>query len=108
MWVFTQDGYFSAVKNGYCMNDEVMVRSREKDDLVRLSEVTKFKGTILYNPDDDYPFRVIMKKSVFAAYLAWKVQTIEYEQFRQFIRDVDGEDKRAIAYSSVWAALKNA
>ena len=107
MWIFTQDGFFSAVKNEFCRNDELMIQSRNKQDLINFSQVTGVKATILYNPDEDYLWRIIVKKTVLASYLAWRTQAIDYESFRDVVRDLDGDDRRAIAYSSVWAALKN-
>jgi len=35
MWLFTTDGFYSVVKKD-CLPDEVLVRTRQKIDLVRL------------------------------------------------------------------------
>jgi len=42
MWIFTRDGFFSAVFDKYCKRGELMIRSRCKNDLDRLSK--KLRG----------------------------------------------------------------
>jgi hypothetical protein len=40
MWIFCKDGFFSAVQNRDCQEDEVMVRARIREDVERLATAT--------------------------------------------------------------------
>jgi len=106
MWAFTRDGFYSVVHDRYCQHDELMVRSRDKRDLVRLSKKVPL-GTILETRNADYRYRAVIKRSCLAAYLSHEALEIDYDNFKSSIHGMDDDDVREIAYHSVWTGLKN-
>jgi hypothetical protein len=69
MWVFTRDGFFSVVKKE-CKADEVMVRARQKSDLLGLGKKLNLTLCIQTDAGTDYAFRAVLKQSDWAGYLA--------------------------------------
>jgi hypothetical protein len=107
MWVFTKDGFFSAVWDKQCKGDEVMVRARCREDLCRLSK--KLKG---YCDDDlieelseaGYGFRMKIAKHEWADYLAEYARSIDYADAKKNLVS-PGDNYRQEAYFKVWEAL---
>ena len=106
MWVFTRDGFYSVVHDRYCQQDELMVRSRDKRDLARLSKKVPL-GTVLETRNADYRYRAVIKRSSWAAYLSHEALEIDYDNFKSSIHGMDEDEVREIAYHSVWTSLKN-
>ena len=61
MWIFTREGYFSTVQKD-CGADEVLVRSRQRCDLVRLGEKLGLKLQIKKTLLSDYRYRAVREK----------------------------------------------
>lgn len=109
MWIFTEIGFFSAV----VVDDEpsvVMVRARAKKDLERLIEAIDHMGAeppeILEWENRDYPYRILLMKSEWADVLALLANRIDYPNFKNRVKEVDGV-ARAGLYSSIWATMLN-
>jgi hypothetical protein len=107
LWIFTKDGFYSAVFDKYCNRGELMVRSHCKDDLCRLSK--KLQGycddsQILEIEHADYQYRMKIKKHMWADYLTNCALDIDYADVKQSIIPA-GEDLRKDAYYQVWVAL---
>jgi|WetSurMetagenome_2_1015567.scaffolds.fasta_scaffold688626_2 hypothetical protein len=94
MWIFTEIGYFSVVKKS-CQDDEVIVRARVREDLVRL-KIRADSGT-------DYRFRAVIKKAHLAEYLQQAVLTLNYDNFKDTVPHKDSARKSA--YLRCWEAL---
>jgi len=58
MWIFTKDGFYSAVKDKYCDDGELMIRARIKVDLERLLQKIESDAEILTFGHADYRYRV--------------------------------------------------
>jgi hypothetical protein len=97
VWVMTTDGFFSAVAHR-TRPDDVMIRARVRDDLERAFP----EAEILADEKADYPYRVIVGRGVWGAYLAHAAVTISYDNFKSAIT----EQKRHNVYLSVWAVLR--
>ena len=107
MWVFTKDGFFSAVFDKYCHSDELMVRARCKEDLCLLSK--KLKGycdesEIVELGQADYQFRMKIPKQSWAEYLSNSALDIDYANFKDHTLPA-GDDLRKDIYYQVWTAL---
>ena len=107
MWIFTKDGFFSAVFDKYCKHDELMIRSRCKDDLTRLAK--KLHGysdesEILRIKHADYRYRMKITKSNWADYLVNCAHDIDYANVKNNILPTD-DDLRQEAYYHVWTVL---
>ncbi|MBW1998606.1 MAG: hypothetical protein JRJ29_11650 [Deltaproteobacteria bacterium] len=107
MWVFTRDGFYSVVHDRYCQPDELMVRSRDKRDLMRLSKKVPL-GTVLETKKADYRYRAVIKRSSWAAYLSHEALEIGYDNFKNAVYGAGEDEVREIAYMNVWVAMREA
>ena len=107
MWIFTLDGFYSVATNRFCQSDEVVVRSREKEDFKRLGKKIHIP-TILENKKEDYRYYIILKRSILASYLSGSVFDVNYGDFKEKVAIVDKNQQRQIAYLNAWFSLKNA
>jgi hypothetical protein len=101
MWIFTQDGFVSAVNNGQ-VPGKLAVRARDKEALELLSlstgsEIEEFKGT-------DYEYRVHVTREDFNKWLTMHVDTLDYSNFKSRIWASRGEVYHD-ACSDVWQAM---
>ena len=106
MWIFTKDGFFSAVFDRYCKRGE-LIRSRCKDDLIRLAK--KLHGysdesEIFEIEHIDYRYRMKITKKDWADYLTNCALDIDYANVKDNIVPV-GDDLRQNAYYEIWTAL---
>jgi hypothetical protein len=103
MWVFTIDGFYSAVQHHDQPND-LMVRARDRNDLVRMQQRAANDAPISHTPAGDYAYRITMSKSAWAAYLTSATEAIDYSNFKSAVADRLGHD-RADLYLDVWATM---
>lgn len=107
MWVFSTTGFYSVVQKSPCKKDEVLVRTRCKEDIEflakALEEKHSFKGKILSTPRADYGFRMVVPKESWAAYLTNLVMDLDYGNFKDTIPENDS--LRHAAYLTSWRAM---
>lgn len=101
MWVFTQDGFISAVDNGH-VPGKLAIRARDKKSLELLATLTEQK--ITQNKGSDYPYRVYITKQEFADFLVAHAEDIDYSNFKDRVYSTRGS-KFAAACGKVWAAM---
>lgn len=106
MWIFTVDGYFSAVED----KDDpgrIMVRSRQLVDLqTLLKRLEREDFEILAWTGSDYPFRVFLTRELWLSYLELSGQELNYTNFKA--RAIDPSDHgRYRTYHNIWRELKN-
>jgi len=104
MWIMTTDGFFSAVQKNPSDPNTITVRSRSRNDLVNLLAVSGLDKTISNSQGkSDYPFRVVMTKGEWAAYLSEAAERLDYDNFKNAIAK---ENKgRSRIYGYVWGEL---
>ncbi len=104
MWIFTLDGFFSAVQD---KNDagRIMVRSRLKEDLENLlARLSMPETEILAWTGTDYAYRVFIPRQAWRGYLETMSDGLNYTNFKAAA--VDHQDHaRSQAYYSVWRRL---
>ena len=101
MWIFTKDGFVSAVrKKEY--PDFITVRARDRQSLTGLAELAE--AEIAKSPDGDYPYRVFVKPEVFANWVTEEALDIDYHNFKTKVSQVRGWDFVA-ALHDVWTAM---
>jgi hypothetical protein len=100
MWLFTVDGFFSAVKHED--NDSIMIRSRVKNDLENLKKKINSDTKILSDAGTDYPYRIFIARDLWQSYLKKAVEDLDYCNFKKEIR----EGFRMDAYHDVWSILR--
>ena len=101
MWIFTETGFVSAVRH-YKEQDQLVVRARDRKSLEGLANVTG--SDIMSTPSNDYPYRVHVADSVFAAWLSKQTMAVDYTNFKSRVHESRGHDF-ADALISVWRAM---
>lgn len=101
MWLFTEDGFISAVatKPGSGL---LRVRARDRQSLEDIA--TTFSLAIEKSPDRDYPYRVEVTNEQFATWVAGKAGDIQYPNFKSRVYETRGS-LFAHALSSVWSTM---
>lgn len=101
MWVFTQDGYVSAVASDKD-RDKLVVRARDRESLEMLSEMTGQELVEL--PGRDYEYRLFVDRGVFNEWLLVQADGVDYTNFKNRIWQTRG-DVFHDACSAVWGAM---
>jgi hypothetical protein len=106
MWMFSKEGFFSVVKDEYCEADELMVRSRWKQDLICLSERIGSKAEIIVIKHADYRYRLKVKREDWVGYCTKAASEIDYSNVKGTI--AHGDRERSRAYMGCWHSLYQA
>jgi len=101
MWIFTQDGFISAVDNGH-VPGKLAVRARDKQSLAMLADIAQTE--IVESKKTDYPYRVFVTREQLSEFLVANVDTIDYGNFKSRVYDTRGPEF-AHACGDVWAAM---
>jgi len=101
MWIFTETGFVSAVGH-FKEKDKLVVRARDKKSLESLANSVGLD--ISSTPSSDYPYRLFVDDSVFAAWLSKQTMAVDYTNFKNRVHDTRGHDF-ADALMSVWSAM---
>lgn len=107
MWVFTREGFFSAVWDRDCGADELTIKAQCKQDICRLvKRLSGYcdEGQIVKNWGADYRYRIKVAKQAWSAYLADCALQVDYPVVKDAIAAV-GDDLRKDAYYEVWETL---
>jgi hypothetical protein len=106
MWVFTVDGFYSAVEN----KDDpslLTVRTRTRQDAANLQGALariRCHVEVVATPLADYGWRLFVPRDKWATYLHNVVEAIDYTNFKDEVAKVQGQ-KRADVYHDVWATM---
>ncbi len=103
MWIFTKNGFFSAVEH-FDDSNLIHVRARFRGDLERLCAERGVAPNVVETPSNDYPFRMDFERSVWREIVADEAGAVDYSNFKSAVRDGTPRDR---AYMNVWAALRN-
>ena len=104
MWLFTRDGFYSAVHDDYCSPGELMIRARVIEDLERLLKRLEIDDAdILVIKNADYRYRVKLSPEQWAGYVAAEAAGIDYANFKNSVAADDPE--RSSAYMKIWEAM---
>ena len=124
MWLFTPDGFYSPRYDEFCNKDEVMIRARCEDDLVRLANVLKKKKLHFpveaycpptgYNDNDfkiielplsDYLYRMKINKNDWAAYCSDAALDERPTSVTGGLKNDEKIDNRYMAYMYIWETM---
>jgi len=103
MWVFTRDGFYSAVADKKDPST-LMIRARDEGDIAALA--ARCGTTWTHTPDADYAYRTVVKRAVFGRYLAAEAEGIDYENFKSMVMRRIGVARERI-YADVWSVLRS-
>ncbi len=105
MWIFTQEGFFSVVCKE-CSENEVLIRTKCKEDLIKMFHKLNVKPRIINKKEGNYKFRTILKKERWVKYLRCCVFDLNYKKVKNNIVSKDDKERK-IAYNSVWSTMYN-
>jgi hypothetical protein len=107
MWLYTKQGFFSIVHKPPCKKDELLVRTRCREDIEALSQKllqsNNFNGTIIKSPNSDYAYRMAVPRSILAPFMADLMEELDYSNFKATIHHRDR--LRHDAYLKCWEAM---
>ena len=110
MWLFCEDGYFSAVAH-MDKPGVILLRARFKGDLERLFKrhAALFQDgkppKAIHTPDADYAYRSELPKETWAAIVSEEALAIDYCNFKSHVHEGSPRDT---AYMGCWSSLRNA
>jgi len=110
MWIFTPNGFFSAVEHRDD-SSKIMVRCRAKAHARRLVEIVssfsdREKPSIVETPyPADYHWRVTITRQDWAQFVAWSALGIDYVNFKNEVARHPQPDGFMIALHRVWSEL---
>lgn len=100
MWIFTTEGFVSAVQKPG--DTDLTVRARDERSLASLS--TAEGVSVIETPMADYPFRVIAARDVLGDWLVQQVEVLDYSNFKSAVNQSRGWEY-AHALSAVWSNM---
>jgi hypothetical protein len=103
MWVFTKNGFFSAVEH-FEDSNLIHVRARFRGDLERLCGEYGILPKVACTPGNDYMYRMDFDRSEWARIISSEASGIDYDNFKDAVHDGTDRDR---AYMNCWSALRN-
>lgn len=101
MWIFTPNGFLSAVVRPE-NPQELSIRSRDRKSLQPLAAAAQVE--IIKTPNGDYPMRIFVAHEFFANWLANEVRSISYGNFKSAAHQ-SRPDSFSDALHDVWATM---
>ena len=98
MWIFTTEGFISAVHK----DNVIQVRARDRKSLQNLAEHSDSK--IVHTPLADYPYRLETDRPQLTSWLSLQVQLLDYSNFKSEVEAVRGYEF-ASPLHAVWDAM---
>ncbi len=98
MWIFTTDGFISAVYK----RDAVQVRARDRKSLENLA--AHCNSQIKQTPVADYPYRLETDRDNLATWLSKQAQLLDYGNFKSEVEAVRGFEFAAPLHK-VWEVM---
>jgi hypothetical protein len=106
MWLFTPDGFFSPRYDEFCKENEVMIRARCRDDLVKLAKIVGQKRyKIVEIPEADYLYRMKINKNAWAGYCARAALDDRPTSVTGGLKNEEKLDNRYLTYLSIWYSM---
>jgi hypothetical protein len=106
MWLFTQDGFISAVAHRDKIG-VILVRARDRqslDSLIDYCGSPDLPNEIHHTPRADYPYRLEIDRSQFARWLVDQTYEIDYDNFKSRVHHTRGDDFE-LPLHQVWSIM---
>lgn len=103
MWICLNNAFFSIVKHA-ARRDYLLVRSRWPEDIQRVWPDVE----VAHTPQNDYPYRAIIERSIVSAAIANQVNEIDYTNFKYSAEQKEknkDDTSRVDAYHEVWSTI---
>jgi len=101
MWIFTETGFVSAVKNTE-HEGKYSVRARDEESLAGLIESTG--AELIVTSHTDYKYRVIISPEQFVSWMTEQASRIDYPNFKSRVSQTRGYEYLD-ALHDVWLAM---
>ena len=101
MWLMSETGFVSAVTH-WEDPEIIVVRARDYDSLLPIADFAE--KVIQHTPENDYPIRVEVPRSVFAEWVAKQVETMTYSNYKDRVYTTRGRDY-AHTLGDVWSTM---
>jgi hypothetical protein len=101
MWLFSETGFISAVTH-WDDEDTIVVRARDMESLQDIAELAGVE--IRITPENDYPARVHVPRSVFGQWVAREIATMSYGNYKSRMAQTRGK-RFTNALHNVWSAM---
>lgn len=101
MWVFTQDGFISAVDNK-AKPGLLAVRARDRQSLEAISEMAN--SEIEFTPQRDYQYRTYVSREMLEDFIKLSIETLDYPNFKDRLYVSRGK-QYARAAGNVWTSM---
>jgi hypothetical protein len=95
MWIVLNDAFLSVVKHRN--PNMLLVRARKEADLEAIFPSAK----ITHTPQRDYQYRCVVSREAVKKALAFEVDRIDYDNFKNSVEDNERHD----AYSAIWSTM---
>jgi hypothetical protein len=102
MWVFTENGFVSAIRH-HSEAGKLVIRARDYKSLKGIANAIGLD--IEPTPGGDYPYRAVADDSAFAAWLSKQVMRIDYVNYKDHMELTRGHDFTD-ALHRVWTAMQ--
>lgn len=102
MWLFFNDSMLSVTKPSGSGQDEILVRSRKKQDILLV--FPDVEDIIEATPFRDYPYRVMLSAKRVAEVVAKRILAINYDNFKASISIKD--EHRHDVYTRIWSTMR--
>ena len=101
MWVFTQNGFISAVDNKV-KPGLLAVRARDRQSLEEISEMAG--SEIEFTPRRDYQYRTYVSRGILEDFVKLSIETLDYSNFKDRLYVSRGK-QFARAAGNVWTSM---
>lgn len=97
MWIMTNTGFLSIVAHRH-LPDDLLVRARRAGEIESIFPNANISRT----PDADYLFRAVISRLEVAEVMAQRIQSIDYDNFKDSVYDRKLHD----AYFDTWSVMQ--
>lgn len=105
MWLFTPEGFYSAVAHN-TKRDTIIVRTRDRGDIARLAK--RFpRHKLVIGGGTDYAYRIELSRKEWSKYVAKSARDIRYPNFKDEVTRVQGRWRHEL-YLRVWSVMYEA
>ncbi|WP_209332437.1 hypothetical protein [Lunatimonas salinarum] len=103
MWIATENGFYSIVKNNFSdeKENELIVRARKKEDLANVFDAARIETST----QKDYAYRVFASRKEVEALLVATIHNLDYGNFKDHIKSLPSQKDKVPFYSEIWSIM---
>jgi hypothetical protein len=104
VWVMAPGGGFLSAVQSKTEPDTIVIRARDKDDLIDLAGRVPRKVQVITDEGTDYPARVKLTRAEWVAACAQMAADVTYTNYKDHVEAVHGK-RRHDVYARIWGVL---